>query len=331
MTEEALATTETAEPVEQSAEQAPPANDAVANDVAEQPADTPAAAAAEEKKERETALFNRSLKFREEATAKLQKAEQTLAEFRREREAFAKEKAEVAEWRSKMARIKDDPYAWFEAFGEDPADHVRKMVDLQEPTARELARIKRENEEFQKKFEEQEERRKSEAIERGVTESKSTFLQYVQGRSDEYPDVAERLAENPRRVADLFWELASEHHKNTGRAPTIEMVARHMQKQVDDEWQQLEEARAKRASRRQQRGAQPATALSEPGGGNATLQRTAPNGQTANGPGPRTPATLTNRAATSVATALREDATDEEKDEWARREIRRMFAAGTES
>lgn len=329
MTEEALPTPEP-ETTETPAAEAPPANDVVANDVAdpEAPANEngePAKAEPEKpKEESRTALFNRALKMREDATAKLQRAEAAHAEIRREREAFAKEKTEVETWRSQMARIKEDPHLFFEVFDVDPTDHMRKMMALSEPVAREIAQERKARQELEKKLEDERKARESEATSHRVMNAKVSFLDFVGSNAEKFPHLAE--AERPA-LAERFWELASEHHRNTGRVPTIAMVAEYMQKQEEEHEQREEEARAKRLERRQQRGARPATALSEPGGGNTALQRTAPTGSPANGPGPRTPTTLTNGAATAVATALRENATEAEKDAWAAAELRRAFAA----
>lgn len=320
---------EDAAAVEEVAAEAVPVNDAVGNDVeppAEggeeaQTAEPPKDPKAEEKQERDTVLFNRSLKFREEATQKLQKVEQTLAEVRREKESFAKEKAEVERWRSEMARIKEDPYAIFEVLDIDPTDLTRKLVELNEPTARELARIRRENEEFKKKFEEDTKRREEEQRQIAIRDVKSRFVEFVLDADDEYPDVADA---DPTEVGNAFWQLATQHYEATGQTPPMSEVAKHLQAHLK---KQAEDRRAMREARRQQRGARPVTtpALSEPGGGDtAPTQRTAANGQPANGPGQRTPKTLTNGSATHVASAPKESWTDEEVDAWSRAQLRAL-------
>lgn len=310
----APATTEPVDGVETA-----PADGAEAPEVEDAEAPVPAAAETKpdpEKAEKPAALFNRAMKFREEANAKLAKVEALHAEVRRERETFAKDKAEVTTWRSQMERIKEDPHLFFEVFDVDPTDHMRKMMALSEPVAREIASERKKREELEKKLEDQEKQRQSEAVSANVHRAKSTFVNFLQDNHEHFPDIAD---DDPHEVAEVFWELASAHHQATGKAPTLEMVAKHMQRQV-------EEKRAKREARRTQRsGARPATALSEPGGGsNTATQRTASTGQPANGPGLRTPKTLTNGAATQVATAPKENATDEEIDAWTRAQVRML-------
>lgn len=323
MSDETLATTitETAEPAA-SAEQEAPANDVVANDVATEPvADTPAAAAAEEKKERDSALFNRSLKFREEATAKLQKAEATMAEFRREKETFARDKAEVEKMRTLIDRIKEDPYLIFEAFNIEPADHMRRMMSMSEPVARELAEERRQRKELEAKWEREKEEAKRQSEESAKQNfefnrqnAKRNFVSFVDRNAEKYAEIA---FEEPEELGEIFWETAVQLRGQTSKTPTFDEVADHLQKLVT-------ERRARKEQLRKQRlGA----GTSEPGGGTATTQRNAPNGPSANGQGTRNaPATLTNRAATSVGTALREGATDEERDEWARAQLRGLLS-----
>lgn len=321
MTEAATVTEPTETPATEPSEaaEAPPANDVVANDVegGEPPPAAEAAPAEPEKgkEDKPTALFNRAMRLREETNAKLQKVAETHQEIRREREIFAKEKAEVDTWRQQMARIKEDPHLFFEVFDVDPTDHMRKMMALSEPVAREIAAERKARQELEKKLEEERQARQSEAVSANVHRAKSSFVAFLADNHETYPDIAD---EDPREVAEVFWELASEHHKTAGRAPTMQMVAQYMQRQA-------EEKRATRERRRQQRlGARPATATSEPGGGTTALQRTAPTATPANGPGLRTPKTLTNGAATQVATAPKENATEEEIDEWTRAELRRL-------
>lgn len=267
----------------------------------------------EPKKESETALFRKALKMREEAVTAKAKAAADLADARRARDEVRQLRAQVEEREAKLKAIEKDPWAFFELMKVDPNDFARRMMDLQDPIRRELETERQKREELEKKWEDERKQREATEAQHRVAVAKSNFVSFIAQKAAEFPDVAD---EDEGEVAAVFWDLASEHYKNTGEIPAFEMVARYMQQQADRK-------RATREQRRQQRmgGLKPAN----PGGGNSAPQRTAQTGQPANGPGPRAPSTLTNADASTRASVPRADATQDEIDAWAAQELRKAF------
>lgn len=318
-----------AETAEAPAEGGDPPQPAEAGEVAEgeeaaaptEPA--PPEAPAEPAPPKETALFRRALRMREEGVAAKQEAMQIREEVKRERQELAARLAKVEEFEKRMARIEADPYAYFEEFNINPNDHARRLMNLNDPARIEIEKERAKDRETIRRLEErinrEQNQRQEMELHGKVGQAKANFVRFVADNATEFPDLAD---EDEGEVSEVMWELASEHHRNTGRVPTFEMIAQHMQ-------QQAEARRASRERRRQQRTG--AARPTNPGGGQAAApQRTAPTGQPTKGPGARAPMTLTN-ADTSTRTSLPRDATEEEVNEWAAQELRRAFRRDADS
>lgn len=275
-------------------------------------------APAEPTPEQAPALFRRALKERERVLAERNKVEHEKQRLRHEREQFARERAELEAWKAKKAKIDADPYALFDEFEIDRNDFARRLMNESDPMAKQLAEERRARIELQKQVEDEKQQRETSEVNARVAVAKRNFIGFVAQRAGDFPDLADA---DEGDVADVFWSLAAEHHRNTEQIPTFEMVARHMQQQEDAR-------RAKREERRRLRlGAQP---TANPSGGKPAPLRTAPTGQSAKGPGPRTTSTLTNSDASVRASAPREDA-KEDVDEWALKELRRAMRVDTSS
>lgn len=311
-------------PAEAPVPEAPPPTEPAPDETpAEAPAesgDTPPAAAsgeqltpAEPPPERETALFRKALRMREQGVAERKKAEDVLSSVRKEREQLQAERAELRDLRKLNEAIDADPMAFFEHFHINPADFARRLMNLQDPVRADVEQVRKENAAIKAELQREREERADRDLQSKVGQAKSNFVRFVQER-DEYPDIAD---EDEGDLAEVFWDLASEHHRNTGKVPTFEMVAAHLQKQA-------EAKRARREQRRQQRGAPPPANPAAP-------QRTAQTGRSANGPGQRAPDTLTNADTTTRTTAPSANATEDELDAWAVQELRKAFRKDADS
>jgi hypothetical protein len=311
---------------------APPATDDAAGTAA--PAEGEQPAAQEPAAEQAPALFRRVLKERGKVVALRQQVEQReqrfkqeQEQFRREREQHARERAELDSWKAKKAKIEADPWAFFDEFEVDKNDFARRLMNENTPVAKELAEERRARLALEKRIEDERKQREAADVDAKVAYAKRNFVSFVAQNAAAYPDVADA---DEQEVADVMWQLAAEHHKNTGKIPSFEMVASYLQRQEDAK-------RAKKEQRRQQRlgASAPASRLTaaNPGGGQAAPQRSEQTGHAANGPGPRAPSTLTNAAATTTTSLPRptEDATDEEKNAWAIQELRRAFRKDADS
>ena len=268
---------------------------------------------AEPPPERETALFRKALRMREQGMAERKKAEDVLSSVRKEREQLQAERQQLRDLRKVHEAIEADPMAYFEHFNINPADFARKMMNLQDPVRADVEQVRRENAAIKAELERERQERADRELQSKVGHAKTNFVRFVQN-ADDYPDIAD---EDEGELAEVFWELASEHHRNTGKVPTFEMVAAHLQ-------QQAEAKRARREQRRQQRGASTSANQAAP-------QRTAQTGRTANGPGQRAPDTLTNADTTTRTTAPSDNATEEEINEWAAQELRKAFRKDADS
>lgn len=292
------------------------ANEAAATEGGDKPAEP------EKPKESPPKLIAKALEIQDKANAQIAEARQLKAQAQREMEEARALKSELdSRKKSELdlgAAIRKDPLSAFDRLGFSPNDLARWLMEddgqraqrvrSEEENAKKSAvddETKKELEELKKWRAEQQQRE----IEQRTQSAKASFVSYIDQHADKYPDIA---LEDPEELAEVMWDLGTRHwHATGGQVPTFEQIATHMQKVAA-------EKRAKREERLKQRSGQRASAASS-----ESHQTPRENGQPAS-PGPRSPKTLSNAAASERASGPRE-LSQEELDDECRRELGNLW------
>lgn len=268
----------------------------------------------EPEKPNESKLFKSALALRDEANGKFEETRRERAVLESERSRFEADRTAFEAERAKLANIRRDPMSAFELLGFTPAELGKWLIEDDEQRAQRL-RGEEANESRSKVDDETKrelaelkawkEKQETERIERAAGMARSQFVDFVAGSPDKYPDLD---GEDPEELSAVMWDLAKEHHRNTGQVASFEALATHMQNAAADK-------RLRREERRRGRSTQPASGQSSES--QATQRQ---QGQPAS-PGPRSaPTTLSNGAATERASTPRE-LTKEELDRECAKEL----------
>lgn len=280
------------DPINTDAEEQAPAEGDEAKDPEAKPAEP------EKPKESPPRLLAKALEIQDKANAKMDEAKRVLASVEAREAKIQEREAKLAEREKGDLAIGDairkDPHSAFGRLGFSPHDLARWCMEEEpqrESRLRDEQRSKADTEAEQRikaleaKLEEQENQRAAQI----EADSKARFASFIERHADDYPEIS---LEDGSDLGAVFWDLADQHYKATKQVPTFEMVAQH-----------LERAAAQRRAMREERLKKRSSPLA--GASSSESQTPRQNGQPAS-PGPRSPKTLSNAAATERASGPRE-------------------------
>lgn len=255
------------------------------------------------------------------------RAAQERAELKAQRDALAKERADIEAKAARFKLLEEDPVKAFEELKLDPKAFLERLANEQDPTsivAKKMAALEAEvtslREERRKEIETAKERETRQAQEAAWSEASQTFVQFVEQTADKYPHLVneftegEAVAEAEKILTEVVGysddgspvTAVEAYFNQFGQYPDNDVIAEELDKRA----KARVEARQKSVWRKQATAA-PASQAISPGDPNRAAQ-TVNKGSS--------PRTLTPRAASEKASS-----SNGWSQEWADQESLRLL------
>lgn len=217
-------------------------------DVVETPVDTPETsepAAAEVPTEQApppeaiSGKMGTLLKREQQFQAKVRAEKEALA---KDREAYARDKAEIEAQKARYAKVKENPIEGLKEAGLSYEELTRKILELDTPEAK-IGALAEELRALKEERAREHQERVSRETQAQVESGKDQFQKHIFDNVDKYPTLT---LYDEARVRAAAWALASQAYSESGEVPTFEAIAQHLEDQLVSEQDELARRRAAR-------------------------------------------------------------------------------------